>query len=243
MYKIDKVFDKKNSKSYDLNENKFFFLIHAGSGDVGIFLHHESLKYKDLKLNMSSNLGKKLLNFNQIAGNFGFANRLFIFKQISDVLRKVLKNKIDDIDIFSDLPHDYLDYIKKKNIFLHRKGAVRFISRKSIKNKKDVPYLFPSCPGGDGYIFIKTNNKKNYDCVSHGAGRIISKKNSLIYFKNTDFTQKLINKTTFYRYNKDKIHAHHPNAFKNLKIIISTIKKYSLAKPIAKCKMIASLKA
>ena len=41
----------------------------------------------------------------------------------------------------------------------------------------------------------------------------------------------------------DNIYGHHPKAFKNLKKIMSLIKKYRLGKPIAKCKMLASLKA
>ena len=71
----------------------------------------------------------------------------------------------------------------------------------------------------------------------------MSKKNSLVYFKNKNFIKDLKNKTIFYRYNKDKIHGHHPDAFKNLKKIISSLKEFNLADPIAKCKMIASLKA
>ena len=57
-----------------------------------------------------------------------------------------------------------------------------------------------------------------------------------MYFKNKNFIKDLKNKTIFYRYNKDKIHGHHPDAFKNLKKIISSLKEFNLADPIAKCK-------
>lgn len=235
LYKVDEIFNKRLSSNKKLKKNQFFFLVHAGSGDVGLILHHENLKNKNKILNLKSSLGKKAYSLNQISGNFGYINRLFIYKELSKILKSTFRNKVKNISIFSDLPHDYLDFIKNKKLFIHRKGAIRF--------NNNIPYLFPSCPGGDSYVMVSTNNKKNYNCVSHGAGRIISKKNSLIYFKNKNFIKKINNKTIFYRYNKDKIHGHHPNAFKNLKLIINIIKKYNLAKPIAKCKMIASLKA
>ena len=240
LYKLNNLINPKECNNYNLKKNNFFFLIHAGSGDPGLILHHKSLENKNSKFNLNTKVGTEIFNFSKIAANFGYVNRIYIYSRIKFILKNIFKESLENIEIFSDLPHDYLDLIKEKNIFLHRKGAVKF---QKSNAKKKIPYLFPSCPGGDGYILTSKNNKKTYDCVSHGAGRIVSKKNSLIYFKNKNFINELRNKTIFYRYNKDNIYGHHPKAFKNLKKIISLIKKYRLGKPIAKCKMLASLKA
>ena len=87
-----------------------FFLIHAGSGDIGRIFHQYVLEKNVNNVNPHSKLGKLIKNFYLAASNYGFVNRLYIYKKIKKAISSNMQNL--KVNIFSDLPHDYLDIDK-----------------------------------------------------------------------------------------------------------------------------------
>ena len=115
LYKIDELINQQKCKNYNIKQTDFFFLIHAGSGDPGLIFHHKSLESNNKKLKLKTREGAEIFNFSKIAANYGYANRIYIYSKIKLILNDVFKDSLKDLEIFSDLPHDYLDFIKEKN--------------------------------------------------------------------------------------------------------------------------------
>ena len=249
LYKTKKIInDNFASKLGIEKKNDYYFLIHAGSADIGIIIHAYLINLKK-KFSIKSKDGMDILDLISISSNYGFANRLFILKIIKDVLKKVFKNKKYKIEIFNDNNHDFLDFNLKEKIFIHRKGAVR-LEEGGNKNFIEEwrytgePYFMPSYVGGDGYILSNFRyNKSSLNCSSHGVGRMINKNDTLKKYKKISFRKSLDNKLMLFRYKVDKIKSQNPKSFKNVKSVINDLEKFKLAKPISVHKPIASLKA
>lgn len=247
LFKVKKIKKKKDCKYLNISSNDLFFLIHAGSGDIGRIFHHYVLEKNVNNVIPHSKLGKLIKNFYLAASNYGFVNRLYIYKKIKKAISSNIQSQ--KVNIFSDLPHDYLDIDKKNKIFYHKKGVVKILpkSKFSSKNrwsKTGTPYILPSHPGGDAYLMInkKGNNLSSFS-LNHGMGRVLSKEEAGKKIKS--FKIKPFKNKTFqmFRYYKDNINTQSPKSFKNEKIILKSIKDNKLAENIAVFESLATLKA
>ncbi len=246
LYKKDQSINPAFEKKLDIQPHDYFFLVHAGAGDICLISHRAYLNKNDNKYNPSTTQGQKAINSFAVAGNYGFANRLFIYKTIKEILNQTL-NCLQDVQLFSDCPHDYLE--QKEDIFIHRKGSVKLIEASfSDQNhpwvETGTPYLFPSTVGGDAYIVSnQEGNELAFNTVSHGAGRLIKKDAAIEKYKDVDFENALQNKILLFRYGVDIIEGQNPKAFKDIDLIMQLFNNFNLAKPISKLIPIASLKA
>lgn len=247
LFKVDQTVSKEFEEYLDIGKNDYFFLVHAGAGDICIISHRAYLNKNGNKYNIDDDLGKRAFNSFAVAGNYGFANRLYIYKVIKDVITELIAD-IESIEIFSDIPHDYIEKTDD-NIFIHRKGAVKLrparrFSADNSWSKTGTPYLFPSCVGGDAYIISNPRgNELSYYTASHGAGRLINKDASIDQYKNIEIKDTMKNKIMLFRYGVDQIEGQNPLAFKDIDKILKIFKDFHLAYPITKLKPVASLKA
>ena len=116
LYDTKKIFNKKFASKLRIeNKNDFYFLIHAGSADIGIIIHQFLSNLNKKKFSLKNKETKKILNLLSISANYGFANRLFILKIIKDVLENVFTNDDFLVEIFNDNNHDFLDFEKKRS--------------------------------------------------------------------------------------------------------------------------------
>ena len=246
LFRVNKILKKKDCKYLNVELGDYFFLVHAGSGDVGRYFHHHFLDKKINNIDPKTTKGKLVKNSYLAAINYGFVNRLYIYKNIKETIFKVLKTQ--EIEIFSDLPHDYLEIEKKTKTIFHRKGVVRLKSKKEFKKnnswfKTGTPYVLPSNPSGDAYLMIGRNgSKESLYSLNHGMGRTLSKKEAEKKIKSFKFNKETMHYQMF-RYKKDKINTQSPEAFKDTNSILKIIKKNKLADNIAILKSVASLKA
>mgnify|MGYP001168237788 CR=1 FL=1 len=248
LFKVDKKINQQQSKALGITENDYFFLIHAGAGDICITSHRAYLGENNNKYYTESEIGNRALKSFFVSANYGFANRLYIYKTIKNVIEETLSD-LENVDIFSDIPHDYLEAYEDQKLFIHRKGAAKlfpsnYFTKDHIWSKTGTPYLFPSCVGGDAFIITnKDGNKNTFNTVSHGAGRLIRKERAINLYKNNNFNNNLKHKIKLFRYGVDQIEGQNPLAFKDIDLIIKTFQKFNLADPIIKLKPLASLKA
>ena len=112
LFKVKKIKKKKDCKYLNISSNDLFFLIHAGSGDIGRIFHHYVLEKNVNNVNPHSKLGKLIKNFYLAASNYGFEIGCIFIK-----IKKAISSNMQNLkgNIFSDLPHDYLDIDKKQN--------------------------------------------------------------------------------------------------------------------------------
>lgn len=248
-FKVDKNIKNNVASELDIAKEDYFFLIHAGSGDPGIIAHRAWLTEDNTLYSLQEEQGQMAFNAFAAAANFGYANRLFIYKIIKEVLQTHLP-QMESFEIFSDCPHDYLqkETIDETDVFTHRKGSVllnpaSYYAFSHPWNNTGTPYLFPSTVGGDAYIVHNAKgNSTAFNTVSHGAGRLIKKDAAIEKYADSDFESALKNEIMLFRYGVDTIEGQNPLAFKDIDVIMQLFKQFKLAQPISKLLPIASLK-
>jgi len=232
----------------DVRETDFFFLIHAGAGDVTILSHRSYLNRNENKYQIDDLVGLSAYNSFAVAGNFGHANRLYIYRVLKEVIADCIP-ETEKLEIFSDVPHDYLEYHESEDLFVHRKGASKLFPGSHYPeghtwHKTGTPYLFPSCVGGDAYIIInEAGNSEALNTVSHGAGRLIRKDRAIDLYRDHSLDDAMKHRIKLFRYGVDDIEGQNPLAFKDIDIIMKTFESFNLARPVTKLKPLASLKA
>lgn len=248
LFKVENFVDQNKSDVLNIKGNDYFFLIHAGAGDICLLSHRSYLNANDNKYYLNSEQGNSAFNSFLVSANYGHANRLYIYKVLKEVLEESISG-LEEVEIFSDVPHDYLEYEESNNLFIHRKGAAKIFPSSYYPddhdwNKTGTPYLFPSCVGGDAYIISnKKGNKNTFYTVSHGAGRLIKKDQAIDRYKNSSLEETMKYKIKLFRYGVDQIEGQNPLAFKDMDTILKNFKNFNLADSIVKLKPIASLKA
>lgn len=243
-FQVKKIFNKHFCESLNIDNDSFFSLIHAGPGDVGRIIHHNILDLEKGSFDIKENQINFYYESYKAASNYAFCNRLYIYKTIKKLLFKF--NKVSFFEIFSDLPHDYI--YKFKDTYFHNKGVIKMLNKsfcleKNYKWKKSgSPYILPTSPGENAYIFLPSKNLKSQGLMSHGVGRSLDKIEASRKFKkhgigeqNKDFILQ--------KYNKDDINSQSPKSFKDSKLILESIKKNNLAEMICSLTSLGTLKA
>jgi tRNA-splicing ligase RtcB (3'-phosphate/5'-hydroxy nucleic acid ligase) len=248
LFKVEKSIDASIQDDLGVGESDYFFLIHAGAGDVTIVSHRSYLNKNENKYRIEEPIGLSAYNSFALAGNFGNANRLYIYRILKEIIEDIIPAK-HEMEIFSDVPHDYLEYHQDQDLFVHRKGASKLFPGKFYFEdhpwrKTGTPYLFPSCVGGDAYIIVnELGNADALNTVSHGAGRLIRKDRAIDLYRDQKLGDAMKHKIKLFRYGVDDIEGQNPLAFKDIDIIMQTFESFNLARPITKLKPLASLKA
>lgn len=246
LFKADESINSEHERTLNIGENDYFFLVHAGAGDICLLSHRAYLNKNNNKYILDDDMGRKAYNSFAVAGNYAFANRLYIYRVIKEVVQDVLSD-LENVEIFSDLTHDYLQ--TDGDLFIHRKGAVKLSPARYFPvgvpwSKTGTPYLFPSCVGGDAYIVSNPEgNETAFYTASHGAGRLIRKGAAIDLYSDMNIIDSMRNKIMLFRYGVDQIEGQNPQAFKDIDKVLDIFRQHNLAHPITKLKPVASLKA
>ncbi len=247
LFKLNECMNPTVCSQLDVQTNDLMFMVHAGSGDIGLLSHrHYLLPFGALYEEGTQHFQKAYDAF-AVTANYGFANRLFLYAMIRDALQETLGNNLLDFEIISDLPHDYLQ--KQGDTYLHRKGATRLLSKlyypdDEVLKQTGIPYLFPSRMGGSAYLIHHPEGQPvSFETVSHGAGRLLSKNDAVEQFTAESALNAVGTAIKIFRYGQDEIGGQHPSAFKDMDVVMSILQEYDLARTIAKFESVAALKA
>ncbi|MBX2818774.1 MAG: RtcB family protein [Rhodothermaceae bacterium] len=246
LFRHAESFDPAMESALNVHPQTYFMLVHAGSGDVGLISHRAYLDQHDNLYNPNSEIGAMAFDSFMVAGNYGFANRLFIYREIKAALEEMLP-ELEEVTLLSDCPHDYLSVDNGR--FIHRKGSVKLeaahsYSENHVWEKTGTPYLFPSAVGGDAYIVSNPEgNPQSLFTASHGAGRLIKKDQAIQQYGTESIESALQNEIMLFRYGVDTIEGQNPKAFKNVDEILQLFQRFHLATPISRLVPLASLKA
>jgi len=167
---------------HDENDN-IWLMIHSGSRNIGYkianYYHKIALKLnekwysnipnKDLAfLPADSEEGKNYIKDMNFALKFAEENRKIIMNSFKDSIKEVIEDVTfeDEINIhhnFASLENHY-----GKNVWVHRKGAT--------SAKKDQLGIIPGSMGTSSYIVKGLGNPESFMSCSHGAGRVMGRK-------------------------------------------------------------------
>ncbi len=220
-----------------------WLMVHSGSRNIGLQVatHYNKIakifnkEYKTVPkeydlapLSLNTNEGKDYLNAMNFCLEFAKANRELLIKKFFGIFSEVSKAK--EIKII-DCHHNYAaeeEHFGVK-VIIHRKGAIKLMAG-------DIG-IIPGSMGTPSYIVEGLGNHYSFYSCSHGAGRIMSRKQA-----NKIITKEIANKAmegiVFDNWKGDYSEA--PMAYKDIEEVINI--QSDLIKPLVKLKPLGVMK-
>ncbi|MEM7134346.1 MAG: RtcB family protein [Chloroflexota bacterium] len=197
---VKKIIDGTTAYAWGLKPGKVTVMVHTGSVAIG---HLSGTYYNELirklypqTLTYPANgifpLPTGEANQEQIdkfwdalanAGNFAFANRLFLAIMTLEALNSHFGAV--DFSLVYDAPHNFVwrELINGEEHFVHRKGACPAHGFAEMANTPfeyyGEPVIVPGSMGASSYILAGQGNPESSCSASHGAGRILSRGKAL----------------------------------------------------------------
>lgn len=155
-------------------KKEVWLIIHSGSRGIG---HKVAKRYmisasnskddyeKTFPLDVNSQLGKEYLNVLDFGLEYALLNRLEMSYKVIEVIEEVLKEKIKT-ELWVNKNHNHAVY--ERGYYIHRKGAT--------PAKKGERGIIPGNMRDGSFLVTGLGNSKFLNSSSHGAGRILSRK-------------------------------------------------------------------
>ena len=123
-------------------------------------------------LDVNSTLGKEYILDQNFALNFALENRKLMIERIHDAMNKIMGGsyefKVDDEARFINKNHNHAEFDVKRGEWIHRKGATHA--------KKGMRGVIPGNMRDGSFVVIGKGNEDSLSSSSHGAGRVMSRK-------------------------------------------------------------------
>jgi tRNA-splicing ligase RtcB (3'-phosphate/5'-hydroxy nucleic acid ligase) len=244
------VYDPETALLFGIDQENLLSMIHTGSRGLGSYIRQKASnpnqwtdnfgrifqpeEYKSLR-------GKKLIEMNNIASNFGYANRSEMRRKLDKALED-LTNESAQTELIYDFGHNNIsvEEINGEELILHRKGVSRAYP---AGHQLAVPYYQPTgtpiiIPGSLGtstYVLVGTPKlSETYFSINHGAGRkfsrgyVRSKKNQPRFQRGFEGVHINLGFNGFCEET--------PNAYKDIEDVIDTMENGGYVKKVARLK-------
>ncbi len=100
---------------------------------------------------------------------FALSNRKLMMERVQNAFKEVLKGEVQ-VDEVINIAHNYAAWENhyNENVLVHRKGATRA--------RKGEVGIIPGSQGTQSYIVVGLGNPESFESCSHGAGRVMGRK-------------------------------------------------------------------
>lgn len=167
------------------SDGHIWIMIHSGSRNIGkqVADHYNKLARKlneqwhsevDRSVNLAflpieTDEAKKYLAEMQYCVDFAFANRKLMMQKILSVFSDHCKGKFAELESVN-IAHNYAkwEHHFNTNVIVHRKGAT--------SAREGEIGIIPGSQGTKSYIVKGKGNKESFESCSHGAGRLMGRK-------------------------------------------------------------------
>ena len=268
---VDEIFDSAAAKAYDIKKNQVLISFHCGSRalghQIGIdwtkkladIVKKYNIKIPDKELvcaPINSKEGKEYFGAVVAGINCAFANRQVIAHYIRKVISKQTGIKETDISTLYEVAHntakieEHIIDGKKKKVLVHRKGATRAFGPGQKELPKEYqqvgqPVLIGGTMGTSSYILRGTEKamQETFGSACHGAGRVLSRKQSMKKINLKDLKHNLEKKGIVVRsHDKRGFIEEAPEAYKNVDEVVSVMHNSGIAKKVARLKPLIVIK-
>ena len=227
------------------SDGYIWLMIHSGSRNLGykVANHYNSIakkindssnnpipkEYDLAPLKIDSDEGKEYFAAMNYCLDFAKANREKLLDAFYSIFQKVTSSKeiLEKIDIHHNYAANETHY--NTEVVLHRKGA-------TSANRGELG-IIPGSMGTSSYIVEGLGNPESFNSCSHGAGRVIGRKQA-----NRVFTEEMANKAmegiVFKDWKGD--YAEAPMAYKDIEEVMNNQK--DLVKPLVKLSPLGVMK-
>jgi len=262
---VDKIYDQEAADAFGLEEGQVSFMIHCGSRGTGhqICTDHiktmsqASKKYgiqlPDKQLACAPAQSEEAQNYfgSMIcAANYAWNNRQMITHWTRDVIADTFRSDIDELglELVYDVAHNVAKLEehevdgKKKNVYVHRKGATRAFPKghKEVPLKyRDVgqPVLIPGSMGTASYVLHGGDRSMDisFGSACHGAGRVMSRSHAKKEFQGEDIKMQLEKRGITVRSAHPAVIAEEaPGVYKSSSEVVNVVHELDIARKVAK---------
>ncbi|MDY0391654.1 RtcB family protein [Desulfobulbus oligotrophicus] len=212
------------------NDQRIWLMVHSGSRNIGYRVagHYNELAVRLAKqtgkdaiprewqlatLPLDTEVGQRYLREMEYCVAFASANRSEMMAALQEIVTDL--TGCDQFDDPIDVAHNYaaLETHFFKEVWVHRKGATRAFAGEYG--------IIPGCQGSRSYIVKGLGNPLSFMSCSHGAGRVLGRKQAQRVLNLEEEREKLDKKRILHslRHRRDLEEA--PGAYKNIDEVIA----------------------
>lgn len=227
------------------DDGRIWIMLHSGSRGIGkmtcdYYNDMAERLNKQWFTNVSKDLaylpidteqGMEYLQAMRIGMKFAEDNRLHMLEKITRVLLKFYPNM--EYEEAIDTHHNYaaMEHHYGENYLVHRKGAVRAVGK----------VIIPGSMGTYSYIGEGLSNNESFWSCSHGAGRVMGRKEATRRFTAEQVLSEMKEKDIeLYKVKKDDVAEECAAAYKDIDTVMENQK--DLVKPLVKLRPIGVVK-
>lgn len=229
-------------------------MIHSGSRNVGKkvcdYFHNKARElnrrwysrvpeeYRLAFLPVDTDEGQQYLNWMQLSMDFAGENRERMMLVVKEILEKWIGKYTGlNLEFSGDINchHNYaaLENHYGKNVWVHRKGAVRA--------REGELAVIPGAMGSYSYVVRGKGNPESFCSSSHGAGRAYSRKGAMTAFSCEEVMMDLQKQDVILgKKNKSDVAEESRFAYKNIETVMENQK--DLVDPVKRLKTIGVVK-
>jgi len=209
------------------SDGHFWFMVHSGSRNLGFKVANH---YNKIAINLNKRWCSSIPESFELAFlpldtaegdqykkemeycmSFASNNRRCMMIEISEAFQTITKCTFDQI---IEIPHNFaaLEHHFGKNVVVHRKGATR-----ASKNEIGI---IPGSQGTKSYIVRGKGNIHSLQSCSHGAGRILSRKEARNTLNLQDEINLLDSQGILHSIRNTKDLDESPSAYKDISVVM-----------------------
>jgi len=207
------------------SDNMIWIMVHSGSRNIGKqvadYYNRRAIELnKKFKIQIPNNFqlayletesdeGQYYLKEMNYCVDFAFANRKLMMKNILEVFDDFFKNNFRSAPMIN-IAHNYASIEEHFNtkVVVHRKGATHA--------GKDTTGIIPGSQGANSYIVKGRGNKDSFESCSHGAGRVMGRKEAIRRLNLKTEINKLNKKNIIHSIKSEKDLDEAASAYKNI---------------------------
>ena len=231
------------------NNGYIFFMVHSGSRNLGKkvadyynkkakeicaeWKHNEIIKNDLAILPFKTKEYSDYVKEMQLCIYFASANHTIMVEEIKKAFCKVLDNNVEFNETINTI-HNYmaLENHYGKNVFVHRKGAVR-------ARENDI-VIIPGSQGTSSYICQGLGNEASLCSCSHGSGRTMSRKKAKETLNLQEEQRKLDEKGILHAIRGQNDLEEASSAYKDIEEVMKN--QSDLVKPLVRLEPLAVIK-
>jgi tRNA-splicing ligase RtcB len=211
------------------DDGHLWVMIHSGSRNLGkqVADHYNRLavnlnKKENIKgtwekqlayLYLDSEEGQRYIREMEYCIAFGFANRRLMMENVLDLLDYFVKGGVEELDRVA-ISHNYAaeeEHLGER-VWVHRKGATP-----AFRGQRGI---IPGSQGTESYIVAGKGNEESFSSCSHGAGRVLGRRQAIRSLDLTGEVQRLEEKGIIHSIRKQKDLDEAPSAYKDIHRVI-----------------------
>ena len=211
------------------SDRHVWIMIHSGSRNIGLKVaeHYNKLaihlnerwhssvdKKQDLAfLPIETQEAKDYFAEMQYCVDFAFANRMLMMERIKSVFSSVIGESFSALE-FINIAHNYSRWEShfSTNVIVHRKGAT--------SAREGEVGIIPGSQGTRSYIVRGKGNAESFHSCSHGAGRVMGRKQAQRELVLEEEIEKLNSKGIVHSIRNTRDLDEAPGAYKNIDIVM-----------------------